>query len=183
MSAAKGLTVLLHAVRRIQLDADPRTRAFSVLLVGRDTGGARALIARLGLADVVRVADYVPYADMPALYNLAALLVHPSVPTPIWQEQFGMVLVEALASGTPVLSTTSGSIPEIVADAGVLVPPADHVALARALAELLVDPVRREALGGRGRRRAEARFDRRLTAKEIGDLYARLLDGAPVWAG
>lgn len=86
-----------------------------------------------------------------------------------------MVLVESLACGTPVLSTTSGSIPEIVGEAGVLVPPADHVALYLALKGLLLDPVRREELGRMGRRRAEARFDRRLVAKQIGEAYASLL--------
>lgn len=175
MSAAKGLPFLLHAVRRARLDPDLREVDFTLVLVGRDIGGARDMIVQLGLEQVVRIVPYVPYADMPPLYNLAALTVLPSVPTPTWQEQFGMVLAESLASSTPILSTTTGSIPEIVGDAGVLVPPADHIALYRGLKELLLDSARRESLGRAGRQRAEALFDRQLVAKQIRDLYASLL--------
>lgn len=174
LSAAKGLLFLLHAVKRASLDPDLRGTAFTVVLVGRDTGGARELIAQLGLAGTVVLADYVPYVDMPALYNLATMVIHPSVPIPTWQEQFGMTLIEGLASGIPLLSTTSGSIPEIVGDAGVLVPPADYVALYRGLKELLLDPVRRDTLGRLGRQRAEALFDRQVVARRINNLYASL---------
>ncbi|HEV8614941.1 MAG TPA: glycosyltransferase family 4 protein [Methylomirabilota bacterium] len=171
MAPAKGLAVLLHAVARARLDPDLRTLPLRVLLVGRDVGGARRMVADLGLADTVRRLDYVAYGDMPALYNLAALHVLPSVSTPTWQEQFGMVLLESLASGTAVLSTTSGSIPEVVGDAGVLVPAADHVSLYQAMKALLLEPARRAALATAGRRRAEATFDTLRVAKQIAELY------------
>ena len=171
MTHAKGLTFLLHAVARARMDAELRRVPFVTVLVGRDVDGARRAIRRLGLDAAVRVVDYVRYRDIPALYNLAALHVLPSVPTPTWQEQFGMVLVESLASGTPVVSTTSGSISEVVGDAGVLVPPADHVALYHGLKTLLLDPAKRAALGAAGRRRAEALFDHRVVAKQIRTVY------------
>lgn len=174
MSDAKGLPVLLNAVLRARLDPEVRRTPFVVVLVGRDIGGARRAIARLGLDDTVTVVDYVAYADMPGLYNLASVHVLPSVPTPIWQEQFGMALVESLASGTPVVTTTSGSIPEVVGDAGVVVPAADHLALYQALKTLLLDPAKRAALGRAGRHRAEALFDRHAVGKQLQAVYESL---------
>jgi glycosyltransferase involved in cell wall biosynthesis len=175
MSAAKGLPFLLQAIKRACLDSELHGIRFALVLVGRDLGMARTMVGQMGLERVVHIVGYVPYDDMPALYNLAAIHVLPSVPTPTWQEQFGMVLVESLASGTPVLSTTSGSIAEIVGEAGVLVPPANHVILYRELKHLLLDPARRQELSRLGRRRAELLFDRSVVAKQIGDLYASLL--------
>ena len=175
MSVHKGIATLLHAVKRASMDPDLRKIGFVLVLVGRDVGGVRNLVANLGLADLVCIVDYVPYPDMPALYNLAAISVLPSVPTPTWQEQFGMVLVESLASGTPILASSSGCIPEVVNEAGLLVPSADHVALYRGLKELLLDPGRRETLGRLGRQRAKMHFDCNIVAERIGKLYASLL--------
>ena len=86
-----------------------------------------------------------------------------------------MVLVESLASGTPILASSSGCIPEVVNEAGLLVPSADHVALYRGLKELLLDPGRRETLGRLGRQRAKMHFDCNIVAERIGKLYASLL--------
>ena len=99
MSPHKGLSVLLHAVKRVPLDPGLRRTSFSVLLVGRVVGGARNMVARLGLGHVVRIVDDVPCSEVPVLYNLAAIFVFASVPTPTWQEQFAIVLVEAWPPG------------------------------------------------------------------------------------
>lgn len=171
MSPHKGLSVLLHAVKRASLDPGLRRRSFSVLLVGRDVGGARNMVARLGLGHVVRIVDYVPYSEMPALYNVAAIFVLASVPTPTWQDQFGVVLVESLASGTAILASVSGSIPEVVGKGGLLVPWADHEVLDRGLKELLEDQTLGETLGRGGRQRATILFDRRKVAEQIGKVY------------
>jgi glycosyltransferase involved in cell wall biosynthesis len=75
----------------------------------------------------------VPYAEMPGVYAHASCLVLASLPTPGWEEQFGMVLVEALASGTPVIAAASGAIPEVTGADADLVQPGDWLGLARAL--------------------------------------------------
>ena len=66
---------------------------------------------------------YCDAAEMSHFYSSLDVLVVPSLPTPGWEEQFGRVVVEAMAVGVPVVSTTSWSLPEVVGDAGVLVPP------------------------------------------------------------
>jgi glycosyltransferase involved in cell wall biosynthesis len=96
---------------------------------------------------------------MPGIHNLADIFVLPSLPIRTWQEQFGYVLAESMACGKAIVSTMSGSIPEVVGDAGILVQPNDFVSLAQALEQLLVDADLRRSYGRRARQRAEDLFD------------------------
>lgn len=102
---------------------------------GPEAGRLRAYAEELGIADVVEFRATVPYDEMPALYASASALVLASLPTKGWEEQFGMVLLEAQAAGTPVVACASGAIPEVLAGAGTLVEPGDWRGLARAMAE------------------------------------------------
>jgi glycosyltransferase involved in cell wall biosynthesis len=115
---------------------------------------------------------------MPRIHNLADIFVLASQPTPVWQEQFGYVLAESMACGKAVVATTSGSIPEIVGDAGLLVPPSDFQSLAEALGGLLADGARRRELGTRARLRATALFDRRAVSAHLRSHYEALLSHA-----
>jgi glycosyltransferase involved in cell wall biosynthesis len=101
---------------------------------GPEGGRLRAYAEELGIADAVQFRATVPYDEMPALYASATALVLASLPTKGWEEQFGMVLVEAQAAGTPVIACASGAIPEVLAGAGTLVEPGDWRGLARAMA-------------------------------------------------
>ncbi|WP_428939004.1 glycosyltransferase family 4 protein [Fontivita pretiosa] len=96
------------------------------------------------------------HTDLVQRYHAADVFVAPS----IWQEPFGMPLVEAMAAGLPVIATRRGAFPEIVQDeqTGLLVPPADAQALAEAILRLLDDPPRRRQLGRAGFQRAAANF-------------------------
>ncbi|MGB9591603.1 MAG: glycosyltransferase [Candidatus Kryptoniota bacterium] len=75
-----------------------------------------------------------------------------------WQEQLGLVLLEAMACGKPVVSTLSGSIPEVIGNAGILVQPNDHIALYEALKKIINDSSCRESLGQLGRERVLNNF-------------------------
>jgi glycosyltransferase involved in cell wall biosynthesis len=101
----------------------------------------------------VRFHGTVPLSELVKLYQAADLLVLPSV----WQESYGLPVAEAMASGTPVLASRSGGVPELVEDGvtGRLVPRLDPGALTQALREMLSDPGRLRAMGLAGRARAE----------------------------
>ncbi len=172
----KGIFDLLYAFRRV-VDRIGKEAKLKLLLAGRGREEPRVseLIRRLQLEDYARLIGGFSYSSVPQLHNIADIFVLPSIPTPTWQEQFGYVLVESMACGKPVISTLSGAIPEVVADAGVLVPPNDFFSLANALEDLISDEKKRLELGQKGRRRAEEVFDSRRVALQLKNHYQALL--------
>ena len=106
--------------------------------------------------------------ELAALYSRAAVFVFPSL-----YEGFGLPVLEAMASGTPVVASNRSAIPESAGDAGVLVDPTDPGALSSAMSELLGDPERREQLVARGRERA-ATFTWEATARRTWSVYEEL---------
>lgn len=100
-------------------------------------------VARLGLERRVHFTGFVPDADLAHLYSRAYALVQPSL-----MEGFGLPPVEAMACGTPVLSSRAGSLPEVVAGAGEFFDPLDIGGMAEAIRSLLADPGRRDRLAG-----------------------------------
>lgn len=101
--------------------------------------------AEQGIAQRVHLTGYVDDADLPALLSGALAFVFPSL-----YEGFGMPVLEAMACGTPVLTSTTSSLPEVAGDAALLVPPHDTAALAEALAQLVSDAALRDSLRERG---------------------------------
>jgi D-inositol-3-phosphate glycosyltransferase len=130
------------------------------------------LARRLGVADRVRLLGQVAPRDLPALYRSADLVV--CVP---WYEPFGIVPLEAMACGVPVVASAVGGLVDTVVDGvtGVHVPPRRPDVLAGALAGLLADPRRRAALGAAGVRRARDRYRWERIARGTLDVYARLV--------
>ncbi|HEX3449253.1 MAG TPA: glycosyltransferase family 1 protein [Isosphaeraceae bacterium] len=104
----------------------------------------RAAIAQHGLQDRVILTGFVPDDDLVFLYSRAVALVLPSL-----MEGFGLPAVEAMACGTPVVSSRAGSLPEVVGDAGVYFEPTDVSSIAAAIESLLNDQGRRESLARR----------------------------------
>jgi len=166
----KGAEYLLHAFKLMN------TTNSKLIIIGRGPEYAwiDELIKRYKLGNRVIHIEGVPYMEIHRYYSIADVFVLPSAPIPSWQEQFGMVFVEAMASGVPVVAGNSGSISEVVGDAGVLVPPADFHELAKALTTLAEDDDLRKQLARRGRRRVEDRFDSRKISKRIKSVYAKL---------
>ena len=132
----KGHQDVLRAVFALRhgLVGPPRTDVeLTIVGSGPHEARLRRYMAELGLEASVELQPTVPHAHMPGLYESASALVLASLPTKTWEEQFGMVLVEAMAAGTPVVTTTSGAIPEVVGSDADLVAPGDWMALARTL--------------------------------------------------
>jgi glycosyltransferase involved in cell wall biosynthesis len=130
----------------------------------RDLAGR---IDRLGVKDAVHFTGYAPFADLPVIYNLGELFVFPSM-----YEGFGLPVVEAMASGLPVITSRTSSLGEIAADAAVTVDPGCTEAIAEALARVAADEPLRRDLSARGLRRAQA-FSWTRTAREMLAVYQR----------
>jgi len=153
----KGIGDVLHALAAVpgaelHVAGGP---AASELSLDPEARRLRALAAELGVEDRLVLRGRVGRAAMPALLRSAdAVICAP------WYEPFGIVPLEAMACGVPVVATAVGGHLDSVVDGvtGLHVPPRDPAALAAALRSLLADPVRRQALGAAGARRARARF-------------------------
>lgn len=148
--ALKGLIYLIRAYAELV-----KTRPDLELLVVSKLreGNTSRVLDELGLRDKVKFVSGLTLAEMRAYYAEATIAVSPSV-----YEGFGFPAGEAMACGVPVVSTNGGSLPEVVGDAGVIVPVRDSDALAKAIGDLLDKPDKRAALGAAGYRRIQEKF-------------------------
>ncbi len=147
-----------------------------VLIVGAGEleGALARRIRRLGLAGRVILTGF--RTDVPALLKGLDLFVMSSV-----TEGLGTSVLDAMAAGLPVVGTRAGGIPESVVDGrtGLLAPPADASALARAIVALLQDPGKRRAFGAAGRRRVRAAFSAERMVDETATVYAAVARRSP----
>jgi len=170
LSRQKGLDLLVEAARSLPA-ALPGAR---VVLLGRgeDEGALRDLVRAKGLAEVVLFAGFL--ADPSPAFAAADVVVLPSR----W-EGFGLAALEAMAAGRPVLASDAGGLPEVLGDAGTLVPAGDAHALAEALLRALspeaVAAARSGAGGEAGRRRARDAFSLDGAAAAHEALYGEIL--------
>lgn len=167
----KGLWVLLDALTALSCD-------WQCLLVG-DGRIRREWLKRaedMRLAQRVVWLPPVPHEEVPNYINALDILVLPSLTTPRWKEQFGHILIEAMACQVPVIGSDSGAIPEVVGDAGVIVPEGDSHALARAIEQLSSSGATRAALGHRGRERVLAHFTNEQIAHKTWLFWREMLD-------
>lgn len=172
----KGVWDLLQAARRLK---ERRFAQGNWRLVWVGEGPERRLLQevakRWGLEGICQWLGAMPYERMPSLYAAADLFVLPSLPLPRWEEQLGMVLLEAMAAGLPILATPCGSIPEVVGEAAILAPLHDPEGLAEAIERLAREAELRRHLARKGQDRAREHFDRRRFAERLGGIYERLL--------
>jgi glycosyltransferase involved in cell wall biosynthesis len=137
-----------------------------------------ALTASLGMRDRVEFLGALPHGAVLSWMRRAAMLVLPGIRTATGREEgLGMVLLEAAATGVPIVGSRVGGIPECMleGETGFLVPERDADALARRMAELLEDPVRRHRMGTAGRALVEDRFDIDRQTAVLENFYDSLL--------
>jgi len=168
----KGADVLLEALAGLE----GMWRAY-VLGSGPAREALQAQARHLGLADRVSFDAWIPSAQMPAYYQQLDVLVIPSRTRPNWKEQFGRVLVEAMACGVPVIGSDSGEIPHVIGDAGLVFPEGQAGALQAHLVRLLADPALRADLARRGRERVLARYTQAQVAVQTYEVYQIMLGG------
>jgi glycosyltransferase involved in cell wall biosynthesis len=125
--------------------------------------------------DNVRVITGVPHGEVPAWLNAMSLLCAPSVTTPKWREQFGRMLIEAMACGVPVAGSDSGEIPHVIGDAGLVLPEHDVNAWIRMLERVLPDSAEHVRLGEAGRDRAATTFSWPIVARAHLDWFEELM--------
>jgi glycosyltransferase involved in cell wall biosynthesis len=151
----KNLVGLLEAYARLERPRPP-------LYVGGGAGWRFSpifqTVERLGLADDVTFLGFVPEQELPLWYNAARLFTFPSL-----YEGFGLPVLEAMACGTPVITSTASSLPEVAGQAALLVPPHDSVKLAHEMQRVLDDPGLRKEMRAAGRIQA-SRFSWRALA-------------------
>jgi glycosyltransferase involved in cell wall biosynthesis len=178
--AEKGLLTLWQALDRLRHLPQP----WVWLLLGRGElkQQLQEQIAAAAMADRVRWVESVPHDQVPRYLNLMDVLVLPSETAPQfqtltatgWQEQFGHVLVEAMACGVPVIGSDSGEIPQVIQQAGLIFPEGDAVALADRLRALMTRPDHRNELGQQGYRRALAHYTNQALAQQLLGFYQQL---------
>ncbi len=173
----KGQHLFIEAASRILVDL-PKT---NFVLVGEALFGdidlnyrksLQTLIAKLGLKNKVRLVGF--RKDIPNIIAALDIVVHSSVAP----EPFGLVIAEAMAMGKPIVAARAGGIPEIVQDGimGLLFEPGNSSALAEAILAILKDKERASVMGEAGRQRIERFFTAEGNAKQVENIYSRLLD-------
>lgn len=177
LSRSKGIYELLFAAQKIINDPELKTYSIRFVISGKgpEEKTLRTFINRFELGKNFKFIGFTPYDKINKLYNIADIFLLPSIITKLWQEQFGFVLVEAMASGKAIVSTLSGSIPEVLGDAGILVQPNDHLSLYRELKKVILNTDLRSELGRRARERAENFFDAQKTAVKLAEMYDSLI--------
>jgi glycosyltransferase involved in cell wall biosynthesis len=148
---AKGLRVLISALAGIR-------QPWRALFVGGGPMADELSAFSAAHSGRVQVLTDVSHGDVPDHLNAMDLMCAPSQTTARWREQFGRMLIEAMACGVPVVASRSGEIPHVVGDAGLVVDEADVASWTSAIDRLLGDPAARRDLSARGMARAHDKY-------------------------
>lgn len=171
--AKKGLATSLRAFAQFAATY-PRAK-FTIAGEGPFLSELNGLVTELGLTDRLSFPGFLPQEELRALYARSHLFLHPSELGPDGdQEGVPNSMLEAMASGLPILATRHGGIPEAVEDgvSGLLVTERDHAALAQAMLSLAADPDRYRAMSAAGSTSVRAHFDLTEQSRVLGECYS-----------
>lgn len=166
----KGVDLLLHAVANL-----PGIWQLRIAGEGPAKPQLEALAQQLGIADRVFFDGPVGSQQMPAYLQSLDVLVLASRTLPNWKEQFGRVLVEAMACEVAVIGAESGEIPHVIGDAGLTFPEADVEGLHKHLLHLIQSETLRDELGQRGREHVLARYTQQQIAEQTVAVYRKMI--------
>jgi glycosyltransferase involved in cell wall biosynthesis len=167
----KGVDLLLRALAGLKEDW-----LLSILGDGPFKPQLERLAQELALGDRVTFESPLPSTKMPSYYKRLNVLVLPSRTRRHWKEQFGRVLIEAMACGIPVVGSDSGEIPQVIGEAGLIFPEGDKEALRAHLGLLMRDRKLGSALVEKGRERVTQKYTQKQIAKETHDVYVNMME-------
>ena len=159
----KGLYYLLLAIKELS-----QTHSVNLFVIGepKKNGRIRRLIRKLGIGNQVNFTGRIDHQALVRHYARASLAVIPSI-----YEGFGLPAAEAMACGTPVVSTTGGALPEVVGKTGILVPPGNYLSLAKAIRKIFDHPMLARTLGQAGYQRVHDQFTWKRAAEKTISAY------------
>jgi len=165
----KGLKYLLEAVAQIR-----KKQSVKLTVIGepKKDGSIVKLVAELGIGDIVHFTGRIKNEEFAGYYSKATIAVVPSL-----YEGFGLPAAEAMACGVPLISTSGGALPEVVGNAGLIVPPADANALAREITFLFNNTEQRKKMAQAGIERVNSIFNWSIAAREMVKIYRETIDG------
>ncbi len=177
MLPGKGLTILGKALALLG------SENWRVLLVGDgpEREEFESILRASGLLDRARFTGAISFDQVPAVYHEMDVLVIPTQTTDRIREQFGRVIVEAMASGLPVIGSTCGAIPEVIADAGLVFPEGDVAALAEAIKRMLADSALRERCAIQGKARVQENYSWDVVARRTYEFIQQTLADNPTF--
>jgi len=165
----KGVSLVLQALYYL-LKENMNVELF-IVGSGPDKDTLKLQANQLRLSDRVTFIDSLQSHYLPLLYSNIDILVLPSLTTNKWKEQFGRVLIEAMACEVAVVGSSSGEIPHIIGDAGIIFPEGELTALVEVLKELVLNPDLREKLGKAGRERVLEKFTWKCVSNQLCEIY------------
>ncbi|MCW1969417.1 MAG: glycosyltransferase family 4 protein [Anaerolineae bacterium] len=166
----KGVDLLLHAVAAL-----PNARAI-ILGNGNQQAALHTLANTLGLNQRVEFRPPLPSTRIHEFYHEIDVLALPSRTLPNWKEQFGRVLIEAMACGVPVVGSRCGEIPHVIGDAGLVFTENDVYSLSHALQRLADSPSLCETFAIKGRQRVLNHFTMQSIARQTVQVYTTVVD-------
>ncbi len=167
----KGLFTLLRAFSGLKGDV-----RLHLLGCGPAVDGILDEAKKAGVANHLLFIEPVPHSEVHVVMDTFDVLVVPSETTPTWKEQFGRVITEAFSVGVPVIGSDSGSVPEVVGDAGMIFEEKNHEQLAAHLQRFIDNPELLPALSEKGRRRVEEHYTFETLAKLNRDLFISVME-------
>ncbi|MBF0465494.1 MAG: glycosyltransferase family 4 protein [Nitrospirae bacterium] len=164
----KGIETVVMAVAILKDRG--RDCVFFIAGGGTHKGELQKLISEAGINDLVYFLDAISQNEMPAFYNSLDVLVLPSLTTDRWKEQFGRVLIEAMASKTPVIGSSSGEIPTVIGNSGLVFRENDALHLADSIQKLMDNTELRAELSKSGHERVHDNY----TWSKVADNYIKV---------
>jgi glycosyltransferase involved in cell wall biosynthesis len=173
MLPAKGLLVLVDALAQI------KNEKWQLVIVGDgpEREATENRVIKHGLQDRCKFVGAIPYDQTPEYFQKLDVLVVPTITTKSIREQFGRVIVEAMACHVPVIGSTCGAIPEVIGDAGIIVPENDPAQLAAQLRILMSSEELQKNLAKAARERVEKHYTWERVAEQIYSVYQEVLKG------